>query len=65
MITISGKSVFGGVSIGKLLFYKRNEKVIKRVHVDDVDAEWGSLPAGKRHCCIPAERSYDKALEEL
>ena len=26
MITIEGKSVFGGVSIGKLMFYKRNEK---------------------------------------
>ncbi len=25
-----GKSVFGGVAIGKLMFYKRNEKVIKR-----------------------------------
>ena len=40
MITIEGKSVFGGVSIGKLMFYKRNEKVIRRTHVDDVDAEW-------------------------
>ena len=40
MITIKGKSVFGGVSIGKIMFYKRNEKVIKRTHVDDVDAEW-------------------------
>ena len=30
MITIEGKSVFGGVSIGKLMFYKRNEKVIRR-----------------------------------
>ena len=37
MITIEGKSVFGGVSIGKLMFYKRNEKVIRRTHVDDVD----------------------------
>ena len=31
MITITGKSVFGGVSIGKLSFYKRNQKVIKRI----------------------------------
>ena len=30
MITITGKSVFGGVSIGKLSFYKRNQKVIKK-----------------------------------
>ena len=27
MITIQGKSVFGGVSIGKLMFYKRKESI--------------------------------------
>ena len=37
MITIQGKSVFGGVSIGKLMFYKRNEKVIKREHISDAE----------------------------
>ena len=26
MITLSGKSVFGGVAIGKIAFYKRQEK---------------------------------------
>ena len=46
MITIEGKSVFGGVSIGKLMFYKRNEKVIRRTHVDDVDAEWKRFERG-------------------
>lgn len=39
MITITGKSVFGGVAIGKLSFYKRNQKVIKREHAKDVEAE--------------------------
>ena len=43
MITIEGKSVFGGVSIGKLMFYKRNEKVIRRTHVDDVVQQKKSL----------------------
>ena len=47
MITISGKSVFGGVSIGKILFYKRNDKVIKRTRVDDVDAEWKRFQEAK------------------
>lgn len=47
MITIQGKSVFGGVSIGKLMFYKRNEKVIKREHISDADAEWKRLKPQK------------------
>ena len=29
MITLEGKSVFGGVAIGKIQFYKRNEITIK------------------------------------
>ena len=45
MITISGKSVFGGVAIGRITFYKRNQKVIKRSHVDDIDAGQSGIPA--------------------
>lgn len=56
MITIKGKSVFGGVSIGKIMFYKRNEKVIKRTHVDDVDAEWKRFCDAKGYGSIPVER---------
>ena len=39
MITLSGKSVFGGIAIGKISFYKRNEITIKRSHVEDTEAE--------------------------
>lgn len=65
MITISGKSVFGGVSIGKLLFYKRNEKVIKRTHVDDVDAEWKRFQEAKNTAVSQLKGLYDKALEDV
>ena len=39
MITLSGKSVFGGVAIGKIAFYKRQEKQVRRYHVEDTEAE--------------------------
>ena len=65
MITISGKSVFGSVSIGKLLFYKRNEKVIKRTHVDDVDAEWKRFQEAKNTAVSQLKGLYDKALEDV
>ena len=65
MITISGKSVFGGVSIGKLMFYKRNEKVIKRTHVDDVDAEWVRFQQAKETAVSQLKGLYDKALEDV
>ena len=65
MITIKGKSVFGGVSIGKIMFYKRNEKVIKRTHVDDVDAEWKRFCDAKDTAVSQLKELYDKAREDV
>ena len=65
MITIEGKSVFGGVSIGKLMFYKRNEKVIRRTHVDDVDAEWKRFCDAKDTAVSQLKELYDKAIEDV
>ncbi|WP_443975277.1 phosphoenolpyruvate--protein phosphotransferase, partial [[Ruminococcus] torques] len=64
-ITIKGKSVFGGVSIGKIMFYKRNEKVIKRTHVDDVDAEWKRFCDAKDTAVSQLKELYDKAIEDV
>ena len=65
MITIKGKSVFGGVSIGKIMFYKRNEKVIKRTHVDDVDAESKRFCDAKDTAVSQLKELYDKAIEDV
>ena len=65
MITISGKSVFGGVSIGKLLFYKRSEKVIKRTHVDNVDDEWARFQKAKDTAVSQLKELYEKALDDV
>ena len=39
MKTYEGKSVFGGVAIGKVLVYKKGEQQVKRYHVTDTAAE--------------------------
>ncbi len=65
MVTISGKSVFGGVAIGKIMFYKRNEKVIKRTHVEDVDAEWQRFVAAKDKAVSQLKNLHDKALDDV
>ena len=65
MITISGKSVFGGVSIGKILFYQRNDKAIKRERVDDVDAEWKRFQDAKDTAVEQLKGLYEKALEDV
>ena len=64
-MVLVGKSVFGGVSIGKLMFYKRNEKVIRRTHVDDVDAEWKRFEEAKNTAIDQLKVLYDKAIEDV
>lgn len=65
MITITGKSVFGGVSIGKLSFYKRNHKVIKRTHIDEVEAECKRFQEAKSEAVDQLKGLYEKALADV
>lgn len=39
MITLTGKKVSEGIAIGKLSFYKRDIKEIKRIYVKDIEKE--------------------------
>lgn len=65
MITITGKSVFGGVSIGRLSFYKRKQRVIKRTHVDAVEAECARFQEAKTTAAGQLKELYEKALADV
>ena len=39
MITLTGKKVSEGIVIGKLVFYKRDERENRRIYVKDVEKE--------------------------
>ena len=39
MDTYTGKSIFNGIAIGRILFYKKGEQAVTRVKVQDVEAE--------------------------
>lgn len=65
MITLEGKSVFGGVAIGKIQFYKRNEITIKRTRVEDVEAEVERFRNAKAKTLELLKGLYEKALEDM
>ena len=65
MITLEGKSVFGGVAIGKIQFYKRNEITIKRTRVEDVEAEVERFQNAKAKTLELLNGLYEKALEDV
>ena len=62
MITLEGKSVFGGVAIGKIQFYKRNEITIKRTRVE---AEVERFRNAKAKTLELLKGLYEKALEDV
>ena len=65
MITLEGKSVFGGVAIGKIQFYKKNEITIKRTRVEDVEAEVERFQNAKAKTLELLKGLYEKALEDV
>lgn len=65
MITLTGKSVFGGVAIGRIAFYKRNGITIKRTHVDDIEGEVKRFETAKEKAVAQLQELYDKAMEDV
>lgn len=65
MIILTGKSVFGGVAIGKLSFYKRAEKVIKRQHVEETESEIARFHKAKETAIVQLKELYEKAMEDV
>jgi phosphotransferase system enzyme I (PtsI) len=65
MITLTGKSVFHDVCIGKLIFHKKQEKIIKRTHIEDTEAECKSFIEAKEQAIKELQDLYQKALIEV
>ena len=65
MITLSGKSVFGGVAIGKIAFYKRQEKQVRRYRVEDTEAEVARFEDAQETAIAQLGKLYDKAMEDV
>lgn len=65
MKTYSGKSVFGGIAIGKISVYQKKEQMIKRVKITDTDAEVERYNAACQEAILQLQRLYDKALKEV
>ncbi|MCR5667434.1 MAG: phosphoenolpyruvate--protein phosphotransferase [Lachnospiraceae bacterium] len=62
---LQGKSVFGGIAIGKLSIYNKGENVVKRSKVDDVEAEVKRFEEAKETAKAQLKGLYDKAMKEV
>ena len=65
MQTYKGKSVFGGIAIGKISVYKKDEQLVKRVRIEDADAEMERYTEARDTAAAQLQKLYDKALKEV
>lgn len=62
---MEGKSVFGGVAMGRLSIYKKNDQVVKRTKISDTDAEITRYKDATEKSKVQLAGLYDKALKEV
>ena len=61
----SGKSVYKGTAIGPVKVLKKTESLVKRKHIDDVEAELDRLDKAKTLAYDQLGTLYEKALQEV
>mgnify|MGYP005800469635 CR=1 FL=1 len=62
---MEGKSVFGGIAIGRLSVYHKRDSAVKRVKVSDVEAEKKRFEDAKEEAKRQLGVFYEKALKEV
>ena len=65
MQVYSGKSVFGGIAIGKISVYRKNEQQVKRMRTEDTKGELARYEAAKAAAIEQLQELYQKALKEV
>lgn len=65
MITLTGKKISEGIVMGKLAFYKRDEKEIRRIYVKDVEKEVMRFQKARQKAILELKILYDTASKEV
>lgn len=64
-MVLEGKSVFGGIAIGPISLYHRQDHVVKRTKVEDTAAEISRFEAAREKAKEQLQALYEKALKEV
>ena len=65
MQTYHGKSVFGGVAIGKICVYQKGEQTVKRTHIADTEQEKKRFDTAVQTAIEQLGELYEKAVKEV
>lgn len=65
MEIIQGKAIFGGITIGPISFFAKEQKQVKRTKVEDTEAEIARYEAALATAIEQLGALYEKALKEV
>ena len=65
MTVFSGKGVYGAIAQGKITIIKQQDTTIKRLHIEDTEAEKSRIEAAKTAAAEQLQGIYEKALKEI
>lgn len=65
MKVLEGKSVFGGIAIGRISFFDRGESQIVRRHIEATEAEKDRFEQARESAKTELQGLYEKALQEV
>lgn len=60
-----GRSVFGGIAIGRIKIYNKSEQQVKRIHIEDTKQEKQRYSNAVNKATEQLQALYDKALKEV
>ena len=65
MEKIAGKSIYNGIAMGKILYYGKEEGLIKRCKVEDAEAEIARYEAARDTAIQQLQEIYETALQKV
>ena len=65
MEVYTGKSIYKGIAIGRILFYQKGEQSVKRTRIEDTASEIGRYEAARQKAMEQLNALYEKAVKEV
>ena len=65
MQVFQGKSASGGVAIGKIFLYQKGEQQVKRLHVEDTEAELARLREAAKEAAEQLQKLYEASVKSI
>lgn len=65
MEKVTGKSILKGIALGRILFYRKGEQQVKRIRVEDTDAEIKRYERASEQAVIQLNELYQSAVKEV